>query len=290
MKFTPRVEALDDRALMSVTLTNGLLEVVGTTGADQIRVTLASPTTLEVTVDSTGESQQFDLSAVSKILVRALAGDDTIVVGPSITIAAEVRAWAGNDTVLGGGGNDKLLGGGGNDRVEGRGGSDEIRGQAGNDYLMGQGGDDYLDGLAGDDLLLGGSGNNTFVSGTNLDLAFSAPLPGGVGSVSLSDDTPGNPFAKTFSVSASGIPNVSADVFVGTTLLGHLSTNSAGVGTFVYHINFDANSDGVPDILQGAPSPLPELAPTTVITANITSPFPTTISATIAELLAQVGQ
>lgn len=102
-KFSPRLESLDDRSLMSVTLSNGLLTVVGTTGADQIRVTLASPTVLQVTVDTTGDIRQFNLSAVNSILVRALAGNDFVLIGPNIKIHAEVHGGLGNDTIFGGG-------------------------------------------------------------------------------------------------------------------------------------------------------------------------------------------
>ncbi|MCE9564149.1 MAG: hypothetical protein K8U57_19060 [Planctomycetes bacterium] len=287
-KFIPRVEALDDRSLMSVTLSGGLLTVVGTTGADQIRVTLASPTMLQVTVDTTGDNQQFSLSAVNNILIRALAGDDNVVVGPSIPTPAEIRAWAGNDTVLGGGGSDKILGGGGNDYLQGRGGSDEIRGQADDDYLLGQGGNDYLDGQGGNDLLLGGSGSNTLVNGTNLDLQFSVPGVGGTGTVSLLNDTPGNPLAKTLTVSGQGAPGGVANIFIGSFFLGQFSDPS-GFGTVVYHQNYDTNFDGLPDFLEGVPSTFPEITNDTVLTAHVISPIDESITATVGELLGQVG-
>ena len=286
-KFKPRVETLDDRALMSVTLTNGLLEVVGTTGADQIRVTLATPTTLEVTVDSTGESQQFDLSAVNSILIRSRAGNDYIVVGPSIKVAAEVRAWAGNDTVLGGGGNDKILGGGGNDYLQGRGGNDEIRGQAGDDYLLGQGGNDFLDGQVGNDLLLGGANSNTLVSGTNLDLQFSVPSIGAPGTISLQNEFPGNPLAKVFTVTGAGVPGA-ADLFLDAYYLGRFTIGASGSGSATYRLNYDTDFDGLPDFLEGVPTTIPEITNDTVLTAHIISPIDQTLTGTIGELLSQV--
>lgn len=286
-KFVPQVETLGGRALPSVTLADGLLEVEGTAGPDQIRVTLATPETLQVTVDSTGESRQFPLAGVRSILVRPKAGDDVVVVGPSITLPAEVRGWAGNDTILGGGGNDTLLGGGGNDYVQGRGGNDTLLGQAGDDYLLGQGGNDTIDGQAGNDLLAGGGGSNTLTNGTDVEFTFQAPLPGGAGSVSLATDGM-NFLAKTFTVTATNtFPNAAADVTVAGVPIGRLTTDAGGNGSFVYRVNYDANGDGLPDFLNGSPAPFPEVTPLTVVTATVLSPVQQTFSATIAELLAQ---
>jgi len=81
-RFHPRIQTLDDRTLPAVILTNGLLEVVGTTGADLIRVTLSNPETLHVTDSGTGEDTTFAMSQVTNILVRARGGDDYVVIGP----------------------------------------------------------------------------------------------------------------------------------------------------------------------------------------------------------------
>src|SRR5437868_4973687 len=107
-RFRPGLESLDRRSLLSVTLANGLLDVFGSTGPDVIRITQPAAGKIRATCDSTGDNQTFDLSAVRNILVRSRGGDDTVVVGPNITVPAEVRAWAGDDTVLGGGGNDTI--------------------------------------------------------------------------------------------------------------------------------------------------------------------------------------
>jgi len=284
--FAPRLETLDERALMAITLTGGLLEVEGTTGSDDIRVTLPSPDTLLVTIN-TGQSKQFDLADVTSILVRPKAGDDFVIIGPTITIRAEVRGWSGNDTILGGGGDDDLLGGGGTDYIQGRGGNDLIRGQHGDDYLLGQGGDDTIDGMIGNDLLSGGSGTNTLTNGTDVEFTFSIPAPGGFGTISLTNDSPGNNLAKTFTVTAVGAPpNASADLFVSGFRIGRLTTNSAGSGQFVYRQNYDKNFDGLPDFLQGTPSAFPEITPATIVTASVTSPITQTFSASIAQLMA----
>ncbi len=271
-RCSPRLEVLDDRSLMSITLTNGLLDVIGTTGADQIRVTLASPSTLQVTVNTTGESRQFKLSAVTKITVHARGGDDDVVIGPNITIPAEVHGGPGNDTILGGGGNDLLRGGTGNDSINGRGGNDTILGGLSDDYLVGGLGNDMLDGQAGNDLLSGGAGTNTLMNGTDVDTTFSRELP--FGTATLTDDTPGNNLAKTFTATLKGAPtNASTNLYLGDVFLGQITTDSSGNGSFVYHLNYDTNVDGIPDFLQGVPQTLPEIQNDGVITTKATPPI-----------------
>ncbi|WP_439632036.1 calcium-binding protein [Gemmata sp.] len=283
--FVPRIETLGGRALPSVTLTDGFLDVEGTTGPDEIRVTLASPEALQVTIDSTGEARQFPLAGVRDILIRAKAGDDVVVIGPGVTVPAEVRGWAGYDTILGGGGDDTILGGGGNDYIQGRGGDDRIFGQAGDDYLLGQGGNDAIDGQAGSDLLAGGGGINTLTNGTDIEFTFLAPLPGGVGSVALATDGM-NFLGKTFTATATNAaPNASADVSVAGVPIGRLATDASGNGQFVYRVNYDADGDGLPDFLNGTPAPFPEVTPLTEVTATVTSPVQQTFTATIVDLL-----
>jgi Ca2+-binding RTX toxin-like protein len=291
LNFSPHIEALDERALMSVTLAGSVLEVDGTGGGDQIKVTLASPTRLQVTVNTTGDNAQFNLSLVTSILIKAKGGNDLIVIGPSITLPTEVRAWTGNDTIRGGGGSDLLDGGAGNDNVDGRGGNDHILGGAGNDYLVGGAGDDYLNGQAGNDLLSGGTGTNTLAYGTDLDMTFNIPAPGGIGTVQLSNPVPGNPFVKRFTVTAVGAPpNASADIFVGGFYIGRLNTNILGSGQLVFQHNYDANGTGVPDFLEGVPATFPEITDSTVVTAHVVSPIDQTFSSTIGQLKAASGQ
>ena len=60
------------------------------------------------------------------------------------------------------------------------------------------------------------------------------------------------------------------------------------MGTVVYHQNYDANFDGLPDFLEGVSSTFPEITNDTVLTAHIIVPFDQTITATVGELLSQV--
>ncbi len=198
-RFNPRLELLDGRSLLSVTLVNGLLTVVGTPGADQIYVGLSSPTQLRVenfewakAADGFADDETFDLSEVTGILIRARGGDDGVRIDPKIMIPTEVRGWSGNDTIYGGGGKNTLLGGGGDDQITGGPGSNTIFGQAGNDVLTGGAGNDtifgdspgapavsgndLIDGMAGNDVCDGGAGNDSVYGGEGNDAVF-----GGIG-------------------------------------------------------------------------------------------------------------
>src|SRR3954471_12791831 len=102
-QFAPSIETLDDRALMSITLTNGLLEVVGTTGTDVIRGFLATPSTVRVTINTTHESQTFNWSEITGFLLRGRVGDDFLMVVPNIIAQVEMRGWTMCDTMRGSG-------------------------------------------------------------------------------------------------------------------------------------------------------------------------------------------
>jgi len=69
--FRPQCEALDHRVLPSITLSNGLLDVGGTTGNDDIVVRTISDGSLKVVNNATGESRTFNLGNVTSIKIRA---------------------------------------------------------------------------------------------------------------------------------------------------------------------------------------------------------------------------
>src|ERR1700755_2976447 len=121
------------------TLGNDTLTITGDAADDQIVVRALSPSTLQVGADN------FDRSAVSKIAIRAGAGNDTVQIQSPLTEAMTIETGAGADTVLGGPGAETISTGGGDDQVKlGNGddtavqddGSDLIEGEAGNDRLL----------------------------------------------------------------------------------------------------------------------------------------------------------
>ena len=205
--FQPGIECLEDRSLMAAhltaTLSNGLLRVDGTAGADHIVIRQKHN---QISVDGTvikvrGQGSVASVSAdsVNRVEVRGLEGDDFIQVGGdslsgSNALLKPTRIWggAGNDVIVGSQGDDRIHGDDGNDTIHGRCGNDTIFGDAGNDSVYGDSGNDRLDGGPGTNLLKGGSGNDTIYSrsshdtvdgGTGQDVAYflaaSAPRAAG---------------------------------------------------------------------------------------------------------------
>jgi Ca2+-binding RTX toxin-like protein len=108
---------------------------------------------------------ELDLTSVELISIDALGGDDIVdanmLFGDSV--ALDVDAGSGEDTVLSGGGSDTLAGGSGNDSMIAGSGDDSTTGGVGNDAIDGEHGNDTLAGGAGNDTMTGGAGANTFL-------------------------------------------------------------------------------------------------------------------------------
>lgn len=81
-----------------------------------------------------------------------------------------LRAWGGNDRVLGTESHDIVHGNAGDDEIVGAGGNDLLRGGQGNDVIAGGEGDDMLWGNKGDDYLFGGLGNDVLRGGRGVDV------------------------------------------------------------------------------------------------------------------------
>jgi len=147
----PGVYALGDELL-----------IVGGDSGDSVNVTPiggepdgSTGVAVTATLDGVSFSPSFTES-FARIKVQARGGDDSTVLAETLTIAADVDAGAGNDSVTTGAGADVVTGGDGDDQVTGG---------AGNDFLIGGLGADLLSGLTGDDILV--SGTATVVSSTD---------------------------------------------------------------------------------------------------------------------------
>jgi len=81
-----------------------------------------------------------------------------------------LRAWGGNDRILGTDASDIVNGNAGNDKIVGAGGNDLLRGGQGNDMIAGGEGDDLLLGNKGDDDLFGGAGHDVIKGGEGADV------------------------------------------------------------------------------------------------------------------------
>jgi Ca2+-binding RTX toxin-like protein len=159
------MQSLENRKLLSSTLTDGLLTVTGTGKRDFIVVSLSRDgETVTVTERSgtrfrRGAATTADYSAdeVSSVLIDGVGGNDRLIVwgrGDSFAVPATINGGSGDDVLSGGNGNDLLNAGDGDDDVYGNGGNDVLNGDAGDDKLEDRSGVDTLNGGDGDDLLI----------------------------------------------------------------------------------------------------------------------------------------
>src|SRR5688500_8368463 len=119
---------------------DGTLRIAGTAGNDTI-VADRFGEALRVTVN--GVSTDYDSSALLRIEVRALAGNDSVDILEGVT-AGSLFGGDGNDTLIGSDHADILDGGPGADRLEGRHGSDRFFAKDGQaDQLFGGDGPNF---------------------------------------------------------------------------------------------------------------------------------------------------
>jgi hypothetical protein len=124
----------------------GTALVVGGTGAaENILISPAAGGAVQLTIDAVSIGT---FSPSHALVVHAYSGNDDVVVGSGIGLAA----W--------------LYGGQGNDRLKGGSGSDMLQGQQGDDLLVGSAGRDLLIGGLGADRIVGDSHDDILVAGT----------------------------------------------------------------------------------------------------------------------------
>ena len=148
-------EALEQRTLLTVTLDNGLVTVIGTDANDNIQI---NPNGAQIEVNLNAAISPFDAALINQIRIEALGGADTIAVNVNRPT-----------TILGGAGNDNITGSdGGADDVFGNTGADTFAGRGGNDTFTWNPGD-------GNDVIDGDAGNDTHVfNGSNGDEIMNA--------------------------------------------------------------------------------------------------------------------
>jgi uncharacterized delta-60 repeat protein len=129
------------------------------------------------------QTQSFTPSKVKRIAFFALAGNDTITIGPGVR-GTYVDGGEGNDTINGGALGDVLVGAAGDDRLYGNDGADTLVGGAGNDSWVGGAQNDDLWGEDGVDTLSGAGGNDRLFGGDGID-----QLSGGNGADSAPNDS-----------------------------------------------------------------------------------------------------
>jgi len=247
--FTPRLEPLDHRTLPSMMLSGGVLTVLGTGGADQIRVSTPGAGLLRVTINTTGENRLFSTSRVGDLHVRTGGGDDLIALAAGVTVRTDLRGGAGNDRILGGNGADDVFGGAGNDLLVGRGGNDDLHGDDGNDDVRGGGGDDRIDGGRGRDNCDGQGGADDVVNGMDRENELFAPLTGtGTGSAKFEFQQSPAETEREFEVEVEDLtPGTTATVVVDGVAVGNMTINSLGRGRLKLELDFDRDDNGTRD-------------------------------------------
>lgn len=155
--------------ITGVGIHDGVLQIVGTSGNDQITVNRQGNSLLRVHASFIDEpsGRTFQLSDIERIVAVLCEGDDHMTIAGNIDLPSLIDA------------------GGGNDHINGGGGSDVILGRKGDDHLSGGGGFDLLFGGVGIDRLVGGSGEDLLFGGI-----FSASFNGGVPLELFVDDEP----------------------------------------------------------------------------------------------------
>jgi uncharacterized secreted protein with C-terminal beta-propeller domain len=124
------VEWLESRALLTATITRGILAIRGTAGDDviEIRRSAEDANILQV-VENGAVTFSREVSAVRQIRIDGGAGDDEIAVsqeGGALAIPTIIRGGRGNDLLQGGAGINRIDGGVGRDAFQSSGGSDRV--------------------------------------------------------------------------------------------------------------------------------------------------------------------
>ena len=191
------VEHLEGRRLLSITLVDGLVEVLGSDGDDRFKVSTATNGfTVQVTYATLiTETRTFLHSeAPSGIMIWSSdekylendriygAGNDRLDVWEFLDVKVKMLGGIGDDTFFGGAGPDTLLGGIGNDTIHGRGGGDTLgwtilgvpqpSDEPDIDYITGGNGDDRIEGGYGGDTIVGGAGRDTIDGARGKDLLY----------------------------------------------------------------------------------------------------------------------
>lgn len=155
-------ESLEQRQLLSVSFKDGVIEIAGTSHADQIVVSLGTDP-MKLYVTDNGAVATFNIAQVTKVIASGRNGDDSIRADWSNgAVNVPVQFYGGN-------GRDHLVGGAAGDLLDGGAEGDVLEGGAGNDTLLGGSGDDVLRGGDGNDVLVGGRGNDDLSGGLGTD-------------------------------------------------------------------------------------------------------------------------
>ena len=191
------IEMLEQRRLLSASLTSGVLRAVGDDGvANTIKVDLNDAGTQYV-VDINGTTTNFDLAGVRRVIIHGAELADSLEVDDSVNVRQNIFGYDGNDTITGGssadelavqfanrrgprgwcrlwgmGGDDTIIANGGRNFLDGGIGNDTITGSDARDLIAGFLGNDTIDAKGGNDIVHGGADNDVIDLGDGNDLCL----------------------------------------------------------------------------------------------------------------------
>jgi len=266
-EFRPRLECLDDRALPSITLAEGVVTVIGSGNADAVTVWRPTADHVQIDIANTSESRRFAIANVTRMVIRGGAKADRIILGDGVMLSTEIFGGRGGDYIRGGGGADTIHGGRGNDTIQGRGGNDILEGNENRDIIRGGNGDDRVDGGNGLDALRGDLGTDILLSGFDFDNQLAATFSASQGAANLTFVTD-DPAKRTFETEVKGLPaNTTVSVLIDGRAIGSITTNSSGTGKLTRTLDFDSNGDDSPDF----PAACPELRVGSVVQVSLSN-------------------
>jgi Ca2+-binding RTX toxin-like protein len=162
--------------ITGVGINNGVLQIVGTAGRDNVEVTKGKRSgSIEVKANflsNKSHTLTFSASDFESIVIMTGAGNDHVSVDKKITKLVTIDGGSGNDYLIAGGGPATLLGGDGHDKLIGSRVDDKIYGGDGNDVILGSGGTDLLEGGSENDIIYGSWGNDTILGGDGNDVLY----------------------------------------------------------------------------------------------------------------------
>jgi len=184
--MNPPLELLEPRRLLSASVENGVLLVVGTNLDDVIMVweemSGGGGVDYHVVVNTPLSQRPAEFhvipdDGVRLVSVRALDGDDLVDVATSplnplagpLHLPTRLDGGIGNDRIMGGVARSFISGGFGDDRIDGGRADDWINGGWGNDFISGNEGNDVIFGDRDNDRLWGMLGNDRLYGGAGDD-------------------------------------------------------------------------------------------------------------------------
>jgi Ca2+-binding RTX toxin-like protein len=160
--FNPVIETLEDRRLLSASLSHGILAINGSGHDDVIRVTIDRSNHAMLDVSVNHSVKHFERGEVHKIKISGGRGHDDMRTAANITTPVTMSGGDDDDVLVSGGGDDVLSGGNGDDSLSAGTGDDTLKGGVGDDSLTGGDGNDDVDGNGGEDHIDGGRGRDHF--------------------------------------------------------------------------------------------------------------------------------